>query len=616
MKLLLSCLVAIVSFGTPSICAKELPNILWLTSEDNGPHLGCYGDKVANTPHLDKLASKSLVYKTFWSNAPVCAASRTTIIAGMYPTSLGAQHMRSTTNLPEGILMYPQYLRRLGYHVHNKSKEDYNLNKPVDPEHPKAGVWDKHEYHRREAGKPFFQIYNYTISHESKLRTRPHKAVTDPASVRVPKHHPDTPTFRRDWAQYYDRLTEMDTMVGKALATLEKNGEAENTIIFYYGDHGSGMPRHKRWPYNSGLHVPLIVHIPEKWDHLRPDDYVAGGMSDRLVSFVDLPPTLLSLAGQKPPAHLHGKAFAGKHIAEEPMVVFGFRGRMDERIECVRTCRDKRFVYLRHFMPHRIYGQHLQYMFQTPSTAEWYKLHQEGKLSPEADKFWQTKPAEELYDLEADPDEVVNLAGHPAHRDTLLRMRKALADWQEETGDLLMAEHDLHARANDSTPWDAAKKLPMKEIRTMARLASGMREDATPKLLEGLTHTEPVIRYWAALGLHMRGGLAVREHADALRRALEDKWPTVRLAAAEGLAHHGEGDDRHAARKVLLHSADPEKAGNFVAMLALMIIDDLDDDMLPHREFIAALPKVDKRAPGRTQKYNQRLHQKIAADLK
>ena len=595
--------------------AAERPNILWVTSEDNGPHLGCYGDDYATTPNLDKLASKSLVYKTCWSTAPVCAAARTTIIAGMYPTSLGAQHMRSTTHLPEGLLMYPQYLRQLGYHVHNKGKEDYNLHKPKDPTFPGTPVWDKNDYSKRDQDKPFFQIFNYTISHESKLRTRPHKQVHDPAGVRIPKHHPDTPEFRQDWAQYYDRLTEMDKMVGDALDQLEKSGEADDTIIFYYGDHGSGMPRHKRWPFNSGLHVPLIVHVPEKWKHLRPEDYTPGGTTERVVGFVDLAPTLISLAGSEPPKHMHGKAFLGPHATPEPDYIFGFRGRMDERIELVRSVRDKQFIYMRHFMPHREYGQHVQYMFQTPSTAKWHALHEAGKLTPETDRFWQTKPAEELYDLHADPDEVINLAGNPAHAETLKKMREALIDWQTETGDLLMAEHDLHARAADSTPWDMAQKLPLDEIQNMARLASGMRSDATPTLVEGLSHTEPVVRYWAALGFHMRGQLAVREHAELLRKALEDEWPTVRLAAAEGLAHHGEEADRDAAVRVLLDSADAPEDGNYVTMLALMIIDDLDDVMKPHVEEIRGLGKEDKTAPSRTRKYNQRLHDKLAVDL-
>ncbi|HRX79964.1 MAG TPA: sulfatase, partial [Pirellulaceae bacterium] len=233
------------------------PNVLWITSEDNGPHLGCYGDDYATTPNLDALAARGMIYRTCWSNAPVCAPARTTIISGMYPTSLGAEHMRSMTQLPDAFKMYPVYLREAGYYCTNNSKEDYNVK-------PTGEVWDdssgKAHWKKRADGQPFFAIFNHTISHESKLRTRPHKAVHDAAKVRVPAYHPDTPEVRQDWAQYYDRITEMDALAGENLQEIAAAGLADDTIVFYYGDHGSGMPRSKRWPYNSGLQVPLIVY--------------------------------------------------------------------------------------------------------------------------------------------------------------------------------------------------------------------------------------------------------------------------------------------------------------------------------------------------------------------
>ncbi|MFP6903014.1 MAG: sulfatase, partial [Verrucomicrobiia bacterium] len=275
---------------------QKLPNILWITSEDNGPHLGCYGDEYAKTPQLDALAGRGMIYLNAWSTAPVCAAARTTLISGLYPPSTGAEHMRSSTRLPEGFLMYPQYLRAAGYYCTNSSKEDFNL--------VKAGqVWDaggrKAHWKNRPRGQPFFAIFNHTISHESQIRNAIPKVnvIHDPKKVRVPAYHPDTPEVRKDWAQYYDRITMMDARAGQNLKELAEAGLAEDTIVFYYGDHGSGMPRSKRWPYNSGLRVPLILFVPEKWKHLAPSDYKAGGRSDRLVGFIDFAPTLLSLAG-------------------------------------------------------------------------------------------------------------------------------------------------------------------------------------------------------------------------------------------------------------------------------------------------------------------------------
>jgi len=360
------------------------PNVLWVTCEDIGPQIGPYGDKYAVTPALDEFASRGLRYNYAWSNAPVCAPARTTIITGMYPPSTGSEHMRSETSLPGRFKLFPAYLREAGYYCSNNVKEDYNVVKP-------AGTWDdssnRAHWRNRKAGQPFFSVFNFTITHESQIRRRPHTLVHDPSKVRIPAYHPDTPEVRHDWAQYYDNITTMDRQAGQVLSQLRQDGLADDTVVFFYGDHGSGMPRSKRWPFNSGLHVPMIVHIPEKFRNLAPPDYRAGGNTDRLVSFVDLAPTVLSLAGIKPPDQFQGYAFLGAHQAPEQPFIHGFRGRMDERIDCTRSVRDKRYSYLRHYMPHRIYGQHVSYMFETPTTEVWRKMFDQGKLTPVQSKF-------------------------------------------------------------------------------------------------------------------------------------------------------------------------------------------------------------------------------------
>src|SRR5262245_50768310 len=334
--------------GQLGAAGPERPNILWVTSEDMGPHLGCYGDAYATTPNLDRLAAQGLRYRVAWSNAPVCATARTTIISGLYPPATGAEHMRSLVPMPGAVKMYPQYLRDAGYYCTNHSKEDYNLAKP-------GKVWDESSnrahYKNRQPGQPFFAVFNLLISHESQIRTRPHKAVHDPAKARIPAYHPDAPEVRQDWAQYYDKVTEMDAQAGQLLRELAEAGLADDTIVFYYADHGSGMPRNKRTACDSGLHVPFIGYFPLKWRHLAPPDYAPGGVSDRLISFVDLAPTLLSLAGVRPPAELQGRAFLGPFAAPPREYVHGFRGRMDERIDCVRSVRDRRYVYVRNYMP-------------------------------------------------------------------------------------------------------------------------------------------------------------------------------------------------------------------------------------------------------------------------
>ena len=362
--------------------SSSRPNILWISSEDHGPHMGCYGDSFATTPNVDKLAARGMIYTHTWSCAPVCAPARTTIISGMYPTSTGSEHMRSMVPYPFGKNMFPQFLREAGYYCFNNAKEDYNLEKP-------GTVWNdssaRAHWRNRKPPQPFFAVFNSEKSHESKLRVRPHKQIHDPAKVRLPAYHPDTPEVREDWAQYYDIVTEADADAGKRLAELEEAGLAEDTIVFYWGDHGSGMPRNKRWPYDSGLRVPLVVYIPEKLKHLRPPEYTRGGRSDRLVSFVDFAPTVLSLAGIQPREWMQGRAFLGKFQESPQPFIYGFRGRMDERFDLVRSVTDGRYVYIRNNMPHKIYGQHIDYMFQTPTTRVWKRLHDEGKLTPVQD---------------------------------------------------------------------------------------------------------------------------------------------------------------------------------------------------------------------------------------
>ena len=359
--------------------AADRPNILWISSEDHGPHMGCYGDTYATTPNVDKLAAKGMLYSHVWSCAPVCAPARTTLISGMFPPSTGGEQMRSLVPFPAGKKMYPQLLREAGYYCSNNSKEDYNLAKPGEVWTESSG---KAHWKNRPTGQPFFAIFNDEHSHESKIRTRPHTAIHDPAKVRVPAYHPDTPEVRQDWAQYYDIVSEVDAVAGGRLKELEDAGLTEDTIVFYWADHGSGMPRNKRWPCNSGLQVPLVVYIPEKFKELRPPEYKAGGKSDRLVSFVDFAPTMCSLVGVKPPEWMQGHAFLGKFIEAPQPFIYGFRGRMDERYDLVRSATDGRYVYLRNYMPHVSQGQHVDYQFQTPTTAVWRKLSSKWQISP------------------------------------------------------------------------------------------------------------------------------------------------------------------------------------------------------------------------------------------
>jgi arylsulfatase A-like enzyme len=595
----------------------DRPNILWITSEDNGPQLGAYGDRFAVTPHLDRLAARGMIYRHAWSNAPVCAPARTAIISGMYPPSTGSEHMRSMVRRPAGMKMYPQYLREAGYYTTNNVKEDYNLEKP-------GQVWDESSatahWRNRKPGQPFFAIFNFTVTHESQIRRRPHTWKHDPREVPIPAYHPDTLEVRQDWAQYYDKMTEMDALAGEVLKQLAKDGLEEDTIVFYYGDHGAGMPRSKRWPYNSGLQVPLIVSIPPKYRHLAPPDYRPGGASERLVGFVDLAPAVLSLAGIDPPPHMQGHAFLGAHIAPEQPYIYGFRGRMDERYDLVRSVRDRRYVYIRNFMPHKIYGQYVAYMFETPATQVWHDLYRQGKLEPPRTYFWERKPPEELYDLQADPDEVNNLAKSAGHRAILDRMRKAQRDLAFAIRDVgFLPEAEIHSLAAGSTPYEMARdeaKYPMDRIVGMAERASLLEESATPALIRGLAEEPGAVRYWAAMGLLMRGSEAVNQAAAELRRRLKDESPSVRAIAAQALGEYGQAADRQAALDTLLELAPVDRNGLYVSLLALNALDAMGDKARPVEARIAALPRESATLPQTLNGYVPRLIEKILADLK
>lgn len=594
-----SILLLLAPFGY----ANTLPNILWLTSEDNGPHLGCYGDQYATTPNLDALAARGMIYTRAISNAPVCAPARTTIISGMYPPSTGSEHMRSMTSLPAHFKMYPAYLRELGYYCTNSSKEDYNLKKEGE-------VWDesgrKGHWKNRPKGKPFFAIFNITTSHESQIRKRPHTQVHDPEKVRVPAYHPDHPEVRKDWAQYHDKMTEMDSQIRVRLKELKDAGMEDDTIIFYYGDHGSGMPRSKRWPFFSGLQVPLIVHLPTKWKHLASSDYKVGGSSDRRVGFIDLAPTLLSIAGKKPPVHMQGHAFMGKYEAPAQEYGYGFRGRMDERYDMVRSVVGKRYIYIRNYMPHKLYGQHVGYMFVTTTTQVWKRLYDEGKLNEAQSHFWKTKPAEELYDLQEDPDEVNNLANSKKYTKVLNQMRQAHRTHVTQIKDVgFLPEGEIHSRSEGSTPYEMGhnkNKYPFEKIYSAANLASSIKKSDLQAITKLLTNSDSAVRYWGALGLLMQERTGVKHGREFLIKALKDSSPYVRAIAAEALGKYGSKKEISLAVKVLGEMADPIKNGCFPSMFAMNAIDHLDakaKNLLPLIQSMPRTPtEVDKRFQG------------------
>ncbi len=552
--------------------ATSRPNILWITSEDNGPQLGCYGDSYATTPNIDRLAAKGMMYTNCWSNAPVCAPARTTIVSGMYPTSLSAQHMRSQVDLPSSVKLFPQVFRELGYYCSNNSKEDYNLNTGTD-------LWNdssnKAHWRKRKAGQPFFSVFNFTTSHESQIRKRPHVASHDPSKVIVPPYHPDTPEVRQDWAQYYDKISEMDQQVGQVLEQLKQDGLEESTIVFYYGDHGSGMPRSKRWLYQSGLRVPMIVLVPARYQDTVGKEYKANSKNDRLVSFVDLVPTVLSLAGERPSENLQGHAFLGNYTAESPKYIYGFRDRMDERIDMSRAVRDERYIYIRNFHPERPQGAYLDYMFQTPTTRVWKQMFDEGKLNAAQSVFWKSKAPEELYDLQEDPYQINNLASEAGQKATLERMRGAVKSWMIDICDLgLLPEGEVLERAGRDAPYTFghdAKLFPVSAVYDAADMATRVTEDDLKKLLANRVASDSAARYWTACGMLYRAqeGLQRDEIVKAARGMATDPSAYVRCVSNEIAARFGSESDRAVAIQALFKLANAKETNAFASMSAL-----------------------------------------------
>lgn len=591
--------------------AEDRPNVLWITTEDMSPDLGSYGSDYAVTPTLDRFAERSVRYTHAFATSGVCAPSRSCLIMGVYPSSLGSQHMRSRGELPGFMKMFPGYLREAGYYCTNNRKEDYNLPKP-------PGTWDESSrnahYKNREEGQPFFAVFNITTTHESKIRAneQQYDRLTarltdeqrhDPAGVSVPPYHPDTPEVRGDWAQYADMVTAMDYEVGDLLDELEEAGLAEDTIVFFYSDHGAGMPRGKRWLWDSGIHVPLIVHFPEKYGHLAPSG--PGTVSDRLVSFVDFGPTVLSLAGVEVPEHMQGRPFLGEQAGEPREYVYGLRGRMDERYDMVRAVRDKRYKYIRNFMPHLTYDLHLNYMYEMPTMRVWKHLHEEGLLPPVQDRFFtQRRAVEELYDTEADPHEVRNLASDPRHRDVLERMRGELFGWMAGTRDVgLLAEPEIKARparAGFDSAWEWARSsegaYPLEEILDAARV-SQRGPSAIDRMIENLSDEDPAVRFWSAVGLNGLNGEA-KPAEDALMKALGDKDPSTAAEAAHALIKLG-----HEEEPLAVLAEQLEHENEYVRLRAAIVLDRIDGKAKPVLDAMKAVREEGDGYPARVLEY-------------
>lgn len=488
-----------------SAIAQDRPNIVWIMSEDNSKHyLKLFDPMGAATPNITNLAKNGVVFDRAFSNAPVCSVARTTLISMVYAPRLGTQFHRriELANMPVGWKMFPAYLRDAGYYTTNNSKKDYNAVET-------KGTWDassnKAHWRNRPSGKPFFHVQTYTDSHESSLHFKQSwvdspDLQTDPDSVELAPYHPDTPLFRLTYARYHDRIKSIDNRVGKLVEQLKSDGELENTFIFYFGDHGGVLPRGKGYINESGLHVPLVVRIPEKWK--SRSEFQRGDRTDGFVEFVDFGPTVLRLAGINVPAFVDGEPFMGEGVTREDVdaknKTFGYADRMDEKYDFCRSIRVGDWKYIRNYQA--IYPDGLQnnYRYINLAWKQWRELFIAGKLNSAQSAFFLPKPAEQLFFLAEDPHEINDLAGLAEHRKRLISMRSELTEQVKAMPDLsFIPESVLVEEAmQDPVAYGQARKESIARYVDIANLALLPPAEAIPKLRQAIQSKDAVDRYW------------------------------------------------------------------------------------------------------------------------
>jgi arylsulfatase A-like enzyme len=525
--------------------AADQPNIVWLISEDNSHHyLKMFDEHGAETPHIEELAEHGLIYDHAFSNAPVCSVARTTLITGCYGPRIGTQYHRRSVMvpMPPGLKMFPAYLRDAGYYTANNSKKDYNAIEG-------KGVWDnsskKASWRNREPNQPFFYKQSFGTTHESSLhfsseQMEKQKTETDPEKVFVAPYHPDTETFRYTNARYRDNIKKVDQQIGQVVDQLEKDGLLEETFIFYFGDHGGVLPRGKGYAYESGLHVPLVVRVPEKFKHLV--DAELGSRQEGFVSFIDFGPTALKLAGLKVPKQVDGKPFLGKGVQSSEVnqrnTVFGYADRFDEKYDLVRTWRKGRYEYIRNYQPFNVDGLQNNYRYRMLAFQEWRELYEAGKLNEAQSHFFESRGAEELYDVEADPHEVKNLANDPEHAETLKELRDELSSFVAELPDLSFYPESVLAEEAFTAPVEFGKEH-QEEIALLVKVADLSLlpfENAKVAIEKALQSKDPWIRYWGLIVCSSFGKEAQEFALRASAITQQDPEPLVRIRAAEFLA--------------------------------------------------------------------------------
>lgn len=542
-------LLAYFLFPTHAALAQEKPNILWITIEDTSPQfIGCYGNRDARTPVIDRLAEEGVRFTNAFSTGTVCSPSRSAIITGVPTYKLGTGHHRSQVAVPEAIKGFPYFLKQVGYYTSNNAKTDYNVADAKEfiaeawhESSDTAGWWDK------QKGQPFFAVFNFAESHQSRTMTWPFDQYIDkvhdqlPQSQRIaddafkmPPIYRDSPEMRKQMARVYNSIALTDFRIGQLLDRLENDGLRDDTIIFFYADHGEGMPRGKTNGIDYGYRVPFIIWFPEKYQRLNP--WKSGGTVEELVNFENLAPTVLSLAGADIPDYMEGRAVLGKKRAPSPDHLLLSSDRADNGPDMVRTVTDGRYVYSRNYMPFLPQMRYIRYMEIADIVKQIRSDHKNGLLDSLQNSLLTERPPEFLFDIKADPWETKNLVDSPEHREILRSMRQRLDAGLEEARDVhFLPEYELGEIHKTTTPYafrEDASRYPFKEIYAAASL-SGKRDASTlRKQVQLLKSENPIVRYWAVTGLQSHPKEHIKSIQKNIKTAMSDAYPPVAVLAS------------------------------------------------------------------------------------
>ncbi len=555
------------------------PNIVWILSEDNSVHyLQMFDPNGVSTPHIESLASQGITFNSAFSNGPVCSVARSTLISGCYAPRVGAQFHRKIKQvpMPGDLEMFPTYLREAGYYTSNLRKEDYNLIK-------EEGVWDESSreatWKKRKEGQPFFYMHNIGTSHESSLHFT--TADMDSISTQTPlnsfdvhPYHPDTEIFRYTNAYYRDKIQDMDRQVGDVVNELEEEGLLDNTFIFYFGDHGGVLPGSKGYIYEIGVHVPLVVYIPKNYQHII--DGEVGSRTNGFVSFIDMAPTTLHLAGIDIPDEMDGRPFLGKDVSKEDVearnTAFNHADRFDEKYDLVRAMRVDNYKYIRNYQPFNFDGLLNQYRYRQLAYQEWKNLYEQGELNEIQARFFETRAPEMLFDVEKDPYETLNLAEVPQFQDKLIAMRSTLNEQLRSMPDLsFYPEHYLIDHAFDNpVAFGEAHQEEIEKYISIADYSLQPFDQVQAEIETALTSTDPWERYWGLITCIIFEQAAYDMTPIIRNISSSDLELINRVRAAEFLAITQQEDPSNVMTQALYDSEKPAEALLILNCIALM----------------------------------------------